>query len=136
MGRDWSSAWAPGLYDAVFSALGRIYGSDARGPMTNLTLFGGFASTICWPLSAFMIDHFGWRMACAAFATLASVSGVAITNGGRRARAERAVVDRCAVGARRPSAGGSAPIDKEGLIFASVAAGVFADRRHRRDRTS
>ena len=46
-----------GLYDAVFAALGRIYGSGARGPITNLTLFGGFASTVCWPLSAFMIDH-------------------------------------------------------------------------------
>ena len=53
-----------GLYDAVFAALGRMYGSEARGPITNLTLFGGFASTICWPLSAFMIEHVGWRVAC------------------------------------------------------------------------
>ena len=50
-----------GLYDAVFAALGRMYGSEARGPITNLTLFGGFASTMCWPLSAFMIEHIGWR---------------------------------------------------------------------------
>lgn len=34
-----------GLYDAVFAALSRIYGSAARGPITNLTLFGGFSST-------------------------------------------------------------------------------------------
>jgi MFS family permease len=54
-----------GLYDdAVFAALGRMYGSEARGPITNLTLFGGFASTVCWPLSAFMIEQFGWRSAC------------------------------------------------------------------------
>ena len=53
-----------GLYDAVFAALGRMYGSEARGPITNLTLFGGFASTVCWPLSAFMIEHWGWRSAC------------------------------------------------------------------------
>jgi predicted MFS family arabinose efflux permease len=59
-----------GLYDAVFAALGRLYGSEARGPITNLTLFGGFASTICWPLSAFMIDHFGWRIACFIYAAL------------------------------------------------------------------
>jgi hypothetical protein len=59
-----------GLYDAVFAALGRIYGSDARGPITNLTLFGGFASTICWPLSAFMIEHVGWRAACFVYAGL------------------------------------------------------------------
>src|SRR5579864_6620811 len=59
-----------GLYDAVFAALGRMYGSDARGPITNLTLFGGFASTICWPLSAFMIEHVGWRAACFVYAGL------------------------------------------------------------------
>ncbi|MGE5853943.1 MAG: MFS transporter [Deltaproteobacteria bacterium] len=59
-----------GLYDAVFAALGRMYGSKARGPITNLTLFGGFASTICWPLSAFMIDHVGWRSACFIYAAL------------------------------------------------------------------
>ncbi len=59
-----------GLYDAVFAALGRLYGSEARGPITNLTLFGGFASTICWPLSAFMIDHVGWRIACLIYAGL------------------------------------------------------------------
>ena len=59
-----------GLYDAVFAALGRMYGSEARGPITNLTLFGGFAGTICWPLSAFMIEHVGWRGACFVYAAL------------------------------------------------------------------
>jgi MFS family permease len=59
-----------GLYDAVFAALGRMYGSEARTPITNLTLFGGFASTVCWPLSAFMIEHVGWRAACFAYAGL------------------------------------------------------------------
>jgi hypothetical protein len=40
-----------GLYDAVFAALGKLYGKEARTPITNLTLFGGFASTVCWPLA-------------------------------------------------------------------------------------
>ena len=34
----------------------------------DLTLFGGFSSTICWPLSAFLIEAFGWRNACIAYA--------------------------------------------------------------------
>jgi len=59
-----------GLYDAVFASLGRMYGHEARGPITNLTLFGGFASTICWPLSAFLIEHTGWRVACLIYAAL------------------------------------------------------------------
>jgi MFS family permease len=59
-----------GLYDAVFAALGKIYGKDARTPITNLTLFGGFASTVCWPLSAFLAESFGWRGACLIYAAL------------------------------------------------------------------
>jgi predicted MFS family arabinose efflux permease len=71
------AAWAviglgmgTGLYDAVFATLGRLYRSEARAPITNLTLFGGFSSTVCWPLSAFMIDHVGWRGACLIYAGL------------------------------------------------------------------
>ena len=77
-----------GLYDAVFAALGRMYGSEARGPITSLTLFGGFASTICWPLSAFMIEHLGWRSACFIYAAIASARDVAAA-GQRRARAAK-----------------------------------------------
>jgi MFS family permease len=59
-----------GLYDAAFAALGRLYGHGARGPITNLTLFGGFASTVCWPLSAFLANAFGWREACLVYAAM------------------------------------------------------------------
>ena len=59
-----------GLYDAVFSALGRMYGHSARNAITTLTLIGGFASTVCWPLSAFLIGAVGWRNACFAYAAL------------------------------------------------------------------
>jgi hypothetical protein len=59
-----------GLYDAAFATLGRMYGRGARGPITNLTLFGGFAGTICWPLSAYLIDAAGWRGACLIYAAL------------------------------------------------------------------
>ncbi|SIR37855.1 hypothetical protein SAMN05421641_1501, partial [Paracoccus thiocyanatus] len=41
-----------GLYDAAFATLGGIYGREARSAITTLTLWGGFASTVCWPLSA------------------------------------------------------------------------------------
>ncbi|HZH25564.1 MAG TPA: MFS transporter [Azospirillaceae bacterium] len=61
---------AAGLYDAAFSTLGRLYGRDARSAITNLTLFGGFASTVCWPLSAVMLDAFGWRGVCLGYAAV------------------------------------------------------------------
>jgi MFS family permease len=59
-----------GLYDAAFGALGRIYGRDARAAITALTLFGGLASTVCWPLSAFLLAEIGWRGACAVYAAI------------------------------------------------------------------
>ncbi len=59
-----------GLYDAAFGALGRLYGRDARAAITTLTLFGGLASTVCWPLSAFMVSEVGWRGACLVYAAI------------------------------------------------------------------
>ena len=59
-----------GLYDAVFAALGRLYGQEARSAITNLTLFGGFGSTVCWPLSAYLVATWDWRTACLVYAAI------------------------------------------------------------------
>ncbi|AEH85268.1 MFS transporter [Mesorhizobium opportunistum] len=59
-----------GLYDAAFGTLGRLYGRGARSTITSLTLFGGFASTVCWPISALLLDAFGWRGVCLAYAAI------------------------------------------------------------------
>jgi MFS family permease len=63
-------AMACGLYDAAFSTLGQIFGASARRSITNITLFGGLASTICWPLTAFMVENIGWRGACLVYAAI------------------------------------------------------------------
>ncbi len=117
-----------GLYDAVFAALGRLYGSDARGPITNLTLFGGFASTICWPLSAFMIEHAGWRSACLIYAGLHLVVSLPLQMAVVRPAAQRAAAttagDADAESAEPPR------LTNENAIFAllalvlSLAAGI------------
>jgi len=59
-----------GLYDPAFATLGRLYGLDARRAITTLTLFGGFASTVCWPLSALLVETVGWRGACLVYAAI------------------------------------------------------------------
>ncbi|RUY34303.1 MFS transporter [Mesorhizobium sp. M7A.F.Ca.US.001.04.1.1] len=59
-----------GLYDAAFATLGRLYGLEARSAITTLTLFGGFASTICWPISAFLMGEVGWRGICLVYAVV------------------------------------------------------------------
>jgi MFS family permease len=63
-------AMGGGLYDATFATLGRIYGLNARRAITILTVFGGFASTVCWPLTAFLAGELGWRGACLVYAGL------------------------------------------------------------------
>jgi MFS family permease len=55
---------AMGLYEAAFSTLAGIYGPRARGPITGITLLAGLASTICWPISAWLEAEFDWRFAC------------------------------------------------------------------------
>jgi MFS family permease len=53
-----------GLYEAAFSTLAGIFGHEARRPITGITLIAGFASTVCWPISAWMDAELGWRAAC------------------------------------------------------------------------
>ena len=57
-------AMSCGLYEAAFSTLARIYGQDARRAITGITLIAGFASTIGWPLTAWLEVSYGWRAAC------------------------------------------------------------------------
>jgi MFS family permease len=59
-----------GLYEAAFATVTGLYGREARNAITGITLFAGFASTVGWPASAFMIDALGWRGACLAWAVL------------------------------------------------------------------
>jgi MFS family permease len=61
---------AMGLYSPAFATLTRLYGIDARSAITGITLFAGFASTIGWPVSAFLLEHYGWREACFFWAAL------------------------------------------------------------------
>jgi MFS family permease len=66
---------ALGLYDAGFATLTSLYGRQARGPITGITLFAGFASTVSWPLTAALNDALGWRETCLVWAVLNLVIG-------------------------------------------------------------
>jgi predicted MFS family arabinose efflux permease len=65
-----------GLYDTAFATLGRLYRQDARSAIAAVTLYGGFASTICWPLSAWMVEWVGWRSTCLAYAAMHLLLGL------------------------------------------------------------
>jgi MFS family permease len=61
---------ALGLYEAAFAALVRIHGAEARAPITGITLIAGFASTVGWPVTALLAEHYGWRASCFAWAAV------------------------------------------------------------------
>lgn len=67
-----------GLYEAAFATLAGIYGRDARRAITGITLIAGFASTVCWPLSAYMDVTIGWRATCFVWAAAHLLIGLPI----------------------------------------------------------
>jgi predicted MFS family arabinose efflux permease len=67
-----------GLYEAAFATLTAFLGRGARGAITGVTLIAGFASTVAWPLSAWMEARYGWRGACLGWAALHLTLGLAM----------------------------------------------------------
>ncbi|MFJ5369157.1 MFS transporter, partial [Bosea sp. CER48] len=49
------------FYDAAFAALTQARGSQARRAISQLTLIGGFASTLFWPLTSSLLAILDWR---------------------------------------------------------------------------
>ncbi|MES2937297.1 MAG: MFS transporter [Pseudomonadota bacterium] len=58
------------LYTPVFSVVTRRFPDDFRRAIITLTFLGGLASTVFIPLSAWLIDAFGWRHALWVLAAL------------------------------------------------------------------
>ena len=63
-------AMAACLYDPAFASLYQIAPDRYRRSVTGLTLFGGFASTVFWPLSHALAEEWGWRATLLIFAAL------------------------------------------------------------------
>ena len=60
----------------LFAALTALYGGTARGPITGITLFAGFASTVSWPISSSLNGALGWRETVLVWAALNVVLGL------------------------------------------------------------
>jgi MFS family permease len=64
------AAMAFTLYDPAFAVLHTISGAGYRRAITALTLFGGFASTVFWPLSLWLQEAIGWRATFGVYAAM------------------------------------------------------------------
>ena len=114
---------ALGLYDSAFATLSGLYGRAARGPITGITLIAGFASTVGWPLSAFLDASVGWRGACLVWAALNLLVGLPLNRLLIRVRRRRHVWPR-----RKPRDPGSARRDANSSV--RVRCDLVRHRRH------
>jgi MFS family permease len=58
------------LYDAAFAAVVQVTPERGRRAISYLTLYGGFASTVFWPIGHWLNEGVGWRETCLIFAAL------------------------------------------------------------------
>lgn len=54
-------AMALTMYEAAFTVLTLLYRERSRWAITVLTLAGGFASTVFWPVTQMLVESHGWR---------------------------------------------------------------------------
>ena len=64
---------AGALYDPAFATLTQVAGANARRAISTLTLAGGFASTLAWPLTLFLFDWYDWRAIALIYAGILTV---------------------------------------------------------------
>ncbi|RMV67267.1 putative membrane protein [Pseudomonas caricapapayae] len=84
--QSWFQGWAAlgvgmrlSLYDALFAALAGLFGARSRPLMVPITLLGGLASAVFWPLGHGLLSAFGWRSAVAIYGCLALFSGLLVS---------------------------------------------------------
>lgn len=83
-------AQAAALYEPCFALVTRCRGAQAKRTIATITLGGGLASTIAFPLAALLADGVGWRAGMYVFAAMLGViAAPCLYFGGRRLEQER-----------------------------------------------
>ena len=61
---------AGALYDPAFATLAQVAGPHTRRAISTLTLAGGFASTLSWPLTLWLLSSHDWRQTAWLYASV------------------------------------------------------------------
>lgn len=77
-----------GLYEGAFATLVQLYGAHSRRPITAITLIAGLASTVCWPVTAWLLTTLGWRETCMVWAGVHLLINIPLYAGLRRPEAQ------------------------------------------------
>ena len=135
----WRAGWCSGVamrlatYDAAFASLAQIAGAGARRAISYLTLFGGLASTVFWPVSHYLSLGIGWAETHAGLCSTPPRSSACRSTAlvlqdaqGREAAGHMAADIRTSPAARtaRPQAMAlfAAALALNGLVFSSISA--------------
>jgi predicted MFS family arabinose efflux permease len=109
------------LYDPAFASLYQIAPDRYRRAVTGLTLFGGFASTVFWPLSHALAESWGWRATLLIFAALHLLICMPIHRFALPTRRDAPVSTKSAL----PSAGSYSSDPRFAWLAATFAAATF-----------
>ncbi len=110
------------LYDAAFAALVAVAPSRGRRAISYLTLFGGFASSVFWPIGHVLAGAYGWRTTLLVFAALNLLICLPLHWWGlARQEAPRHAAKAQAKAAANPAAdAGSAPLEGRARTLAII----------------
>ncbi len=120
-------------YDAAFASLAQIAGDKARRAISYLTLFGGLASTVFWPLSHYLSLNIGWSHTLLVYAVLhlaicLPIHAVVLKNARGEAQMETVVDDPVPplTGPARTHAMAlfAAALALNGIVFSAISAHV------------
>lgn len=119
------------LYDAAFAALVQVTPVHGRRAISYLTLWGGFASTVFWPIGHYLNEAVGWRETCLIFAAFNLVLCLPLHWWGlaRREDEEEEAATDAADGAGGTTAGADYLVGSErrvAMVLFSIATSSYA----------
>jgi MFS family permease len=112
------------LYDAAFPSLVQVMPSQGRRAISYLTLYGGFASSVFWPIGHALNNAYGWRTALIVFALVNIVLTLPLTWIALSWR-EEAVKPAAADAATAQATGPARPLEGTARLIAMVLFGII-----------
>lgn len=121
LGMGGSAALSTGAY----IMLNEIAGRQAKSAIGALMLVSGLSSSIFWPATSFLSDHFGWRVTCLVYAAMLMLISLPLLGFGaprRRVSKEEAAVAGVAA---KPSMASALPRSTFNLVVCAITLNAF-----------
>lgn len=124
LGMGGSAALSTGAY----IMLNEIAGRQAKSAIGALMLVSGLSSSIFWPATSFLSDHFGWRVTCLVYAAMLMLISLPLLAFGaprRRALGEEAALAAKPSMASKASKASALPRSTFNLVVCAITLNAF-----------